>query len=687
MTSAVVISIEYITGWGESLILRVGTSRFAMSWTEGHIWRAEVPVEAFHLEEMSELTFSFELVRGGEVVRREWRCHSLDEVRAAMAGVAEGRSVTLRTGWLDKPEGQAVGLPGPFRPDSQAAGSKAHPWRGAGVAVPVFSLRSEESFGIGEFHDLKKLADWAAATGMKVIQILPVNDTTMGGDWKDSYPYNANSSFALHPQYLHLPEVGISQNQTYEKLQKELNSLPQVDYERVNREKNRLLLEYFSKKGKAIVRSDEYRQFVKENEYWLPSYMAYCVRRDGTAPEEFYGWEQFLLDRQLKDAADYARSRGVILKGDLPIGVSASSADVWAWPTLFHTDSQAGAPPDAFAEDGQNWGFPTYDWEAMSADGFLWWKNRLRKMSRYFDAFRIDHILGFFRIWEIPSAFSTGLMGHFSPALPLSKEELLHKGFDISRGRYVKPRKGRPESDVLFIEDPGKKGFWHPRIAAQNTLLFKELAPEMQAAYNELYDDFFYRRHNAFWKASAYAKLPDLLSSTSMLPCGEDLGMIPPCVPETMDELGILSLEIQRMPKEYGVKLGDTSRYPYNCVCATGTHDMDTLRSWWAKEGWELSGYAGSKRPEDASPEICEAFVREHLDSPAMLCILPLQDWLAIDGGLRYQGNPDDERINVPAVSRHYWRYRMHLTLEDLTSEKAFSEKIRSMVTSSGRNF
>ena len=672
MTKSVVITVGYITRWGESLSLRIGPERYPMQWTDGHIWRAEVPVGAFWPKMDSELTFSFELLKDGQIVRREWRCHPLDQVKTAIDAAKGAKQVSVSCKWLDKPQSDRQG----------------RNWRGAGVAVPVFSLRSEESFGIGEFRDLKKLADWAASAGMKVIQILPVNDTTMGGDWKDSYPYNANSSFALHPQYLHLPDAGIPENQAYKQLQREINSLPQVDYERVNKAKNSLLLEHFLKNGRAVTGSDEYREFVRDNSYWLDSYMAFCVRRDGgLAPADFYGWEQFLLDRQLLEAADYARSRGVIFKGDLPIGVSAFSADVWAWPSLFHIDSQSGAPPDAFAEDGQNWGFPTYNWDAMAADGFLWWKNRLRKMSRYFDAFRIDHILGFFRIWEIPSAYSTGLMGHFSPALPLSKEELLQKGFDISRGRYVRPRKGRSEADVLFIEDPRKKGFWHPRIAAQNTLSFKELSSEKQEAYNNLYDDFFYRRHNAFWKASAYVKLPDLLSSTAMLPCGEDLGMIPLCVPETMDELGILSLEIQRMPKEYGVKLGDPAKYPYNCVCATGTHDMDTLRSWWAKEGWAISGYAAlsGKAPADASPEICEAIIRRHLESPAMLCILPLQDWLAIDGEIRYHGNPDDERINVPAVSRHYWRYRMHLTLEELSAHKDFTSKIRAMVTSSGR--
>ena len=371
-----------------------------------------------------------------------------------------------------------------------AASFPVRPWRGAGVAVPVFSLKTEESFGVGEFNDLKKLVDWAVRTGQNIIQLLPINDTTMTRKWQDSYPYNAVSSFALHPQFLHLPDAGVRNDKAYRALRDELNALPKIDYERVNDEKDRLLRKAFATRGKKDLGSASYASFVKENEAWLLPYAAFCVLRDsfGTADfqtwgsfssyspaavgafaEEhrdeidFYFWEQFLLDAQLKDAVRYAHLHGVALKGDLPIGVSRTSADAWASPKLFNMDSQAGAPPDAFSADGQNWGFPTYNWDAMRADGYAWWKARLRKMNEYFDAYRIDHILGFFRIWEIPIPYKSGLMGHFSPALPYGADELRGQGVQIPC------RQGAFEEDVLFIEDPHRKGYRNARLSSQDT--------------------------------------------------------------------------------------------------------------------------------------------------------------------------------------------------------------------------
>ena len=587
------------------------------------------------------------------------------------------------------------------------------PWRGAGVAVPVFSLRTEDSFGVGEFHDLKKLVDWAVATGQNVIQLLPVNDTTMSGTWQDSYPYNAISSFALHPQFIHLPDAGVRVDKAYRSLQEELEALPQIDYERVNREKLRLLRAVYADQGKAVLASREYAAFVEENASWLLPYAAFCVLRDahGSAdwtkwpdfpacePEQleryidahreavdFYGWLQYLLDVQLRDAVDYAHRHGVLLKGDLPIGVSRTSADAWTAPALFKLDSQAGAPPDAFSADGQNWGFPTYDWDRMAEDGYAWWKQRLRKMSAYFDAFRIDHILGFFRIWEIPIPYKSGLMGHFSPALPYPAEELQALGFALPEPC------GADATDVLFVEDPRRKGHYHPRISAQLTPAFARLDEAQKQAFNALYEDFFYHRHNAFWKESAMKKLPPLLASTDMLACGEDLGMIPSCVPETMAELRILSLEIQRMPKDPREHFGHPAAYPYRCVCTTGTHDTSTLRAWWEEDRAETARYyreelhGAGDAPYFCEPWLCETIIAQHLASPAMLCILPLQDWLAIDGDLRYGGDPADERINVPANPRHYWRYRMHCTLESLLAADTLNRRLTELIRSAGRN-
>ena len=592
------------------------------------------------------------------------------------------------------------------------------PWRGAGVAVPVFALRSEDSFGIGEFHDIKKLVDWAAATGQSVIQLLPVNDTKMTGTWQDSYPYNANSTFALHPQFIHLPDAGVRNDKAYRDLRDELNSLRQADYEKVNDEKTRLLRKAYDSLGDKVMASDDYKAFFKENESWLLPYSVFCCLRDETGTVDFSKWgkmakfsakkvaeyasshkkevgfhyyEQYWADAQLKDAVAYAHSKGVALKGDLPIGISRTSVDAWAYPELYHLDSQAGAPPDAFSVDGQNWGFPTYNWEKMAEDGFSWWKMRMKKMSHYFDAFRIDHILGFFRIWEIPVPYKSGLMGHFSPALPYSADELRSRGFDIGGGRFVTSGNGE-ETDVLFLEDPRKKGFYHPRISAQNTTWYAGMDEWQKRSFNDLYDDFFYRRHNAFWKESAMKKLPSLLESTGMLTCGEDLGMIPDCVPEVMNELGILSLEIQRMPKSPRDEFADPDRYPYYCVCATGTHDTNTLRAWWEEDRavtarfWHNMLHGTGDMPWFCEPWVCAKIIDQHLKSPAMLCILPLQDWISIDGNVRYPGNPEDERINVPAIPRYYWRYRMHLTLEDLLSKSDLNGTLKGMIRGSSRN-
>ncbi len=586
--------------------------------------------------------------------------------------------------------------------------------RCAGVAVPLFSLRSRTSFGVGEFSDIRLLAEWTAACGGHIIQLLPINDTTVTGTWTDSYPYNAVSSFALHPIYINLAEAGVETDDDYNRLQRELNALPALDYERVFSEKMRLLHKAFGKLCDGLASDPAFAAFVKENDGWLLPYAVFsCLREDfGTAHTSQWGrysrytlkkgreyakanpqrvgfvfWVQYQLYLQLKEAAACAHSKGVALKGDLPIGVSPLSADVWAEPQLFNLDMQAGAPPDAFSASGQNWGFPTYNWERMAGDGFRWWRERLKKMSRYFDAYRIDHLLGFFRIWEIPSHYKSGTMGHFSPALPLSAALLEQQGFDLSQDGMV----ACGECDGLFVEDPRRKGFYHPRIAAQLTAAYKALTPSLRATFDALSEDFFYHRHDGLWRSSALRKLPALMRATPMLCCGEDLGMIPSCVAPVMTFLGILSLEVQRMPKDPSTEFADPARYPRCSVCTTSSHDTSPLRAWWEEDRAATGRYYRNmlkmegEAPQCCTPQIAESILRAHLESPAMLAIFPLQDYLALDAGLRYVGDPADERVNIPAVHNHYWRYRMHLTLEELLAATTFSSRLRSLMLSCGR--
>ncbi len=661
--------------------------------------------------------------------------------------------------------------------------SDTHQWRGAGVAIPVFSLRSNDDFGVGEFADIKLLADWAASTGQQIIQLLPINDTTMSYSWTDSYPYNANSCFALHPMYLRLQDMGhlndFEQQSRYDALARELNELPSVDYERVNRFKNEFTRLLFKQQGEAEMTSTEFKKFVDANISWLKPYAAFCTLRDLHKTADTSAWEeyatynpenierfischeqeinyvyyiQYHLDRQLRDACQYAHSLGIAIKGDIPIGISRNSVDAWTNPELFNLESSAGAPPDDFSIMGQNWDFPTYNWDVMMRDGFSWWKARFKKMAEYFDAYRIDHVLGFFRIWQIPRNAIHGLLGVFNSALPMTPEEMRHcfdfyfrrEEFtspyivdkqineifgdlaDEIRANYLIPIDNqryqlrieystqrqvnnrfannlqdqrisrihnglmRLIDDVLFIEDPYQKGKYHPRISAHTTYIYKSLNDYEQLTFNRLYDHFYYHRHNEFWQEKAMTKLPSLIESTQMLCCAEDLGMIPACVPDVMNQLGILSLEIQRMPKDSSTIFAETNKYPYLSVCTTSTHDMPGIRQWWESDSKTTLNFynqvIGNKgdAPYFAEPWICRRIVEMHLESPSMLCILPLQDWLATDGTLRRQ-DPREEQINVPANPHHYWRYRMHMTLEKLRSETQFNRSISDMIASSGR--
>ena len=654
----------------------------------------------------------------------------------------------------------------------------------AGTQVPVFSLRTRKSAGIGDFGDLKTMIDFVASTGQKVLQLLPINDTTITHTWTDSYPYSCISVFAIHPQYadLHaLPELKNAKARAEaEKTRAELNALDKIDYEKVNDFKINYLRQIFNQEGGKMMKTAEYKAFFQDTELWLVPYAQYSYLRDKNGTADFNQWPdhqvwdeaerkaladpktaayknvaffyfvQFVLDRQMQEAHEHAKAKGVILKGDIPIGVNRNGCDVWMEPKYFNLNGQAGAPPDDFSANGQNWGFPTYNWFEMLKDGCQWWNRRFKNMARYFDAYRIDHVLGFFRIWEIPVHSVHGLLGQFAPALAMSREEIESYGLHFQEDRFTRPfitdwvldrmfheRAGevkekyldrldderyqmKPEvdtqrkvealfadatdekelwlrdglyaliSDVLFVRDHTNPGVFHPRISAQLDFIYESLYDNDKAAFNRLYNDYFYRRNNQFWYQEAMKKLPKLVQATRMLVCAEDLGMVPDCVPWVMDELKILSLELQSMPKDPSVKFGHLSRNPYRSVCTISSHDMPTLRMWWdenvqrTQEYYNTMLYRQGPAPHPLPGWLASDIISRHLTSPSMLCILSIQDWLATDEALRLP-DADAERINIPANPKHYWRYRMHLNIEDLAADKRFVQSITEMISQSGR--
>ncbi len=654
--------------------------------------------------------------------------------------------------------------------------------RAAGTVLPVFSLRSEDGWGVGDFGDLEKLSDWAQQTGQHVLQLLPVNDTTLTRTWQDSYPYKAISIYALHPLFAdvrRLPALDKKKEKSFEKRRRQLNQLPQIDYEQALQLKTERLQEAFKQEGQKVLSSSAFLHFYQENKHWLSPYAMFCVLRDRYHTSDFASWPkytrfsqadldafcapnapdyplvcfwyyvQYLLHTQLVQASQYARGKGVLLKGDIPIGVSPHSVEAWTEPSLFYLNAQAGAPPDDFSATGQNWGFPTYNWDVMARDGYRWWERRFTHMAQYFDAYRIDHVLGFFRIWEIPSHSVQGLLGQFSPALPLDTAEIENYGLTFNpdflrpyiseqvlfeklgdlapdaKKKFLSPAPDglydlRPDyntqrkieaafagktdekstrlknglyalvSNVLFVADRTDPAKYHPRIAALTDSAFRALNGRDKEAFTRLYNDYFYRRHNQFWKDEAMKKLPALTQATRMLACAEDLGMVPDCVPVVMTQLQMLSLEIQRMPKRLGETFADARTYPYLSVATPSTHDMSVLRGWWkenpalTQQFWNEVLQRPGQAPAEADAAACEQILRLHLQSPSMLALISWQDWSSMDETLRAP-NPDEERINVPANPNHYWRYRMPISLEKLLKETAFNDKIRQMLAEAHR--
>ncbi len=656
-------------------------------------------------------------------------------------------------------------------------------FRGAGVSIPVFSLRSQRSFGVGDFADLKLMADWASRVGLKLIQVLPLNDTLGTHTDADILPYAAISAFALNPLFLDLEELHLSEKNELTKQrkaeQKRLNDEPMVDFLPVLNFKLKYAKAAYAEQKNEFLRDKDFKKFYAENEYWLKPYAVFCCLRDKFGTSDYSRWNDFAhydekkiepltksshawfdeiavnwfiqyhLHLQLKEAVAYAHSLGVVLKGDIPIGVNRNSCDTWTNPELFNMDMQAGAPPDMFAIKGQNWELPTYNWEAIERTGFDWWKKRFEQMSRYFDTFRIDHILGFFRIWQIPMAHEEGIMGYLNPSIPLYVDEFESRGLWFDYERFTKPYitdqilwdnfgneadwvrqnclyieygfayRIKPEyasqkavqrmfdegkiservkwglfdliSNVLLFEVPGSEGRqYYPRYGMEALSTFQNLDENQKRVFRELYVDYFYRRQDARWYASGMRKLPALKRATNMLICGEDLGMMTHCVTAVMNELGILSLEIQRAPKTDKIEFFHPADAPYLSVVTPSTHDMSIIRGWWEED------FATSQRFYNQqlghwgeAPYFCEWWVNrdivvQHLYSPAMWSIFQWQDLMGMSPELRRE-NPNDERINVPSNTKFSWRYRMHISLEDLLNADDFNDMLRNLVQQAGR--
>lgn len=627
----------------------------------------------------------------------------------------------------------------------------------SGVVAPIFSLRHKKDWGIGDFYGLKLLLKFAYRVNMSVVQILPINDTCITMTAKDSYPYNAISTNAINPMFMDM-SCFESQNMTA----KEANVLSKIDYNIVSINKYKSIWNhteaYLSDKNN--VRNIE--RFAEQHNSWLDAYAHFIIMNDTAG---LFGYKlseynknyqnnsfhiffkneilrikciQYILHTQLKDISDYANKKNILLKGDLPIGVNPNGLDVSINKEYFNVDFSAGAPPDDFALDGQNWGFPTYNWDIMETDNFSWWKNRMSSLNDYFSAVRIDHILGFFRIWQIPKNQHSGLLGFFYPSIPLDYNTVngcLNDGWDIDYlskpivhedyarkllGCYFEKviesklllahcKKGffnlaeetqvfydnkndevsnilrKLCTEVLFIKHNDN---YYPRIRPDKTNIFNHIGRDNQALIENIHSDYFFHKNISLWRNVAKKRLSAIKSSSDILLCAEDLGMIPSCVPDVLSELNIMTLEIERMPKEgQETPWCNLDNLPYNSVLSTSTHDMPPLKLYWHRlSNDEKEDYRARKLGDiDLNNEKCvlKTIVKNHLLSSSILCIIPLGDLLSFHDIMSQDAS--EEQINHPENPDNIWDYRFPFYMDNLIEDNAIIDDISYMIRETER--
>lgn len=603
--------------------------------------------------------------------------------------------------------------------------------RGAGINVPVFSLRSKKDLGCGEFLDLIPLIDWAKESGFKLIQILPINDTSMTETEEDGHPYSILSAFALHPIYLNIEVMVPEFAEEIHPIVRDLN-LPHFNYQGTYLAKKELLKLIYEFRGEKDLSTKAFKTFFKRNEGELKAYAAFCTLRDkyGTSdfrkwgkykeysellvekvceenPVEFFYFVQYHLDKQMRMVVEHAKEQGIILKGDFPMGVHPNSVEAWRFNEYFRWHVSMGAPPDFYNSLGQNWGFPPYDWDEIKEEGFFWLKSRLKWMDQYFDMIRLDHVLGYFRLWEVPIEQVRGLMGTFFPSTGYSEEELSELGLtDLKRltepygdklpkglktqvqvRDKVKDKKERERlyrqlENCLFFE---REGSFHPRVDLSSTESFHALTDEEQDLVLGLFEEYYLERQETLWKEKGMEKLKYMKKHTSMDICAEDIGVIPSCVGEVLKKLDIINLHVQRMPKSFDHEFEDPRDFPETCVCTPSNHDTATLREWWEESEETRTRYFHTilkhdgTPPQKLTPELAKEIVQAHLNSKARWAIFLFQDLFAMSDDLRTP-NPTAERINDPADPSFKWDWRMHIYVEELQLAKSHSRLLAEMI-------
>lgn len=597
----------------------------------------------------------------------------------------------------------------------------------AGVAIPLFSLRRQGDAGCGDFAALEAFAPVAERMGMRIIQLLPLEDTTLYGDSRDSYPYRPLASTVLNPIYIAVDQLPpLKDQQLEQELRAEaerLSAQKTFDYTAVWQLKRRWLwASYMEQVDASRYFTDminRYARLTLRNapfkstpiwHYWVCERMILDLFPDLDREEwdfwdamerveeletenkalvvrtgNFYAYCYMVAQRQMRRAVTAIRQHGLALMGDLPVGVDPHAADTLAYPTLFESRLSCGAPPDYFSPDGQNWGILTRRRISKKL-----WQERFGYLERFYDYLRVDHVLGFFRMWSIPRDGRSGMLGYFVPSHRYSEERIAKLGLsETLRPEWIAPiDKPATTQEVLWVACID--GGYVPRYDVASAEPFATLSPDLQERLRVVCKEYYYSANEELWRKRGLERLSFMQKLTSIHLCAEDLGMVPQCVYPVLEELGILKLYVERMPKSAGIEFEAAPYFSEDSVATTSTHDCAPLRLWWAEDAarsrryydYFLTDY-GVPYDTTLTPELAEIIVRRHLESSSRLCILPLQDWLALSSEHCATVDPHSEQINDPSNPHYVWSYRMPIGVEQLPDD--WIRLLRQMISETHR--
>lgn len=572
----------------------------------------------------------------------------------------------------------------------------------AGVSIPLSSIVTQHSLDCGDIYSLQVLSKWTRSCGLSIIQILPLNDSGFGKS-----PYSSISAYAMDPLYISLYLLDL------DKESKKIERGLKFDLNSTRQKKLAILKKHFLSIFNSHL-TNQIKEFTKQ----YPFFRTYScfkilyeknygklwtewqfgsvhsiqiedqIETENQTEYFFQAWIQMILCKQLRETKSVLEQDGIFLMGDMPILTSINSADVWSKRHLFNRNLSAGAPPDQFSYDGQNWGFPVIEWTMMKKENYSWWRERVQYLEKFFDLYRIDHVLGMYRIWSVPLNAKSARYGYFYPQKGLSKEDFL--SVKLEPDEFV-------QKEILYEFAFNQYVFCWDFASLPNFMSLDEDIKNQLitlSAKNSSFDE-------SIWKENGETILNFLSKESKMLACAEDLGAVPDFIKDSIKQNEIIGLDIIRWTRNYHSEKANfilAEDYRRLSVASLSVHDTSVALAWWneidsnTKEQFlELIGLKEEESKDKV--KLLEKMMEFALSVNSIFSIHLLHDYLFDPQYNQYKDrklcildNPEEHRINTPGTQEEFnWDYRFPFVLEELLDNEKLCARIKKMIKQNSR--